>query len=77
MTLEDRLRAARRNGDADYVLHIDEQNGPDGELLVTITSTEPAGDIARYRILGDVMCCVWICSMGQAVWPAAHSGKVS
>lgn len=77
MTLEERLREARRNGDAHHVLHIDEQSGPDGELLVTIASTQHDGDIARFLILGDVMCCVWICSKGQAVWPAAHSGKVN
>jgi len=77
MTLEERLREARRTGRCTHVLQIDEQHGPDGELLVTIASTDHAGDIARFLVLGDVMCCVWICSMGEAVWPVARSGKAS
>lgn len=76
LTLEERLKEARRNGQLEHVFRIEPEAGPGGELLVTMAAADPAGDLAKFMVLGDTLCVIWACSMGEAIWPAL-CGKVN
>jgi hypothetical protein len=74
MSLEQRMRAAVEAGQREHVMQL--TLGPGGELLATVASVDQGGDLARFIIVDDVMCCVWACTMGKvALWPIDRSGK--